>query len=119
MPEAAVRAEKAPPLIWANVLMFVLTAAAALILVPLYGFTHGFTTKKSGHGFGSPFTDAISQKNGSRQAITIGDQHGRGSQTVGFLPQEVRTLDSDLGQERRATGANRTPVHSAFNAASG
>jgi stearoyl-CoA desaturase (delta-9 desaturase) len=44
MPEAAVRREETPPLIWPNVLMFALTFAAALILVPLYGFTHGFTT---------------------------------------------------------------------------
>ncbi|HEX4389162.1 MAG TPA: fatty acid desaturase [Steroidobacteraceae bacterium] len=44
MPEAAVRPKGTAPLIWPNLLMFVLTAAAALILVPLYGFTHGFTT---------------------------------------------------------------------------
>jgi stearoyl-CoA desaturase (delta-9 desaturase) len=31
------------PLIWPNVLMFVLTAAAAIVLVPWYGLTHGFT----------------------------------------------------------------------------
>ena len=44
MPEAAVRSEETAPLIWPNLLMFVGTAVAALILVPLYGFTHGFTT---------------------------------------------------------------------------
>jgi stearoyl-CoA desaturase (delta-9 desaturase) len=44
MPEAAVRSEETAPLIWPNLLMFVGTALAALILVPLYGFTHGFTT---------------------------------------------------------------------------
>jgi len=44
MPEAVARPEETPPLIWANVLMFALTFLAALVLVPLYGFTHGFTT---------------------------------------------------------------------------
>ncbi len=39
----AVRKPK-PPLIWANTLMFVLTAAIALVAVPWYGLTHGFTT---------------------------------------------------------------------------
>jgi stearoyl-CoA desaturase (Delta-9 desaturase) len=33
-----------PPLIWANTLMFVLTGAIALVAVPWYGLTHGFTT---------------------------------------------------------------------------
>jgi stearoyl-CoA desaturase (Delta-9 desaturase) len=37
------RNEPAPPLIWPNVLMFIGTAAAAAILVPWYGLTHGFT----------------------------------------------------------------------------
>jgi stearoyl-CoA desaturase (delta-9 desaturase) len=36
--------ESRPPLIWANTLMFALTFAAAVILVPLYGLTHGFST---------------------------------------------------------------------------
>jgi stearoyl-CoA desaturase (delta-9 desaturase) len=31
------------PLIWPNVLMFVLTAAAAIVLVPWYGLGHGYT----------------------------------------------------------------------------
>jgi stearoyl-CoA desaturase (Delta-9 desaturase) len=31
------------PLVWPNVLMFVLTAAAAIVLVPWYGLSHGFT----------------------------------------------------------------------------
>ncbi|HEY4750870.1 MAG TPA: fatty acid desaturase [Steroidobacteraceae bacterium] len=33
-----------PPLIWTNALMFALTFAAAAILVPWYGLTHGFST---------------------------------------------------------------------------
>lgn len=33
-----------PPLVWANVLMFALTFAAAAVLVPWYGLTHGFST---------------------------------------------------------------------------
>ncbi|MBV8782728.1 MAG: fatty acid desaturase [Gammaproteobacteria bacterium] len=33
-----------PPLIWSNVLMFVLSALIALIGVPWYGLTHGFST---------------------------------------------------------------------------
>jgi stearoyl-CoA desaturase (delta-9 desaturase) len=37
------RTEQAP-LIWVNVLMFTLTSLAALILVPWYGLTHGFST---------------------------------------------------------------------------
>ena len=40
--EQAPRSEAAP-LIWHNVMMFVMTAAAALILVPWYGLTHGFS----------------------------------------------------------------------------
>ena len=32
-----------PPLIWANALMFALTAAAAVVLVPWYGLKYGFT----------------------------------------------------------------------------
>jgi stearoyl-CoA desaturase (Delta-9 desaturase) len=32
------------PLIWTNVLMFTLTFAAAAVLVPWYGLTHGFST---------------------------------------------------------------------------
>src|SRR5438876_8190979 len=36
-------AESPPPLIWANVLMFALSFAGALILVPWYGLTHGFS----------------------------------------------------------------------------
>ncbi|HYL72403.1 MAG TPA: fatty acid desaturase [Candidatus Dormibacteraeota bacterium] len=32
-----------PPLIWANVLMFALTFAAAVVLVPWYGLKYGFT----------------------------------------------------------------------------
>jgi stearoyl-CoA desaturase (delta-9 desaturase) len=39
MPETAVK----PPLIWANTLMFVLTFAAAAVLVPWYGLRYGFT----------------------------------------------------------------------------
>jgi stearoyl-CoA desaturase (delta-9 desaturase) len=35
-------AEK-PRLLWANVLMFVLTMAGAVIVVPWYGFTHGYS----------------------------------------------------------------------------
>ena len=35
--------EPKPPLIWANTLMFVLTGAIALVAVPWYGLTHGFT----------------------------------------------------------------------------
>ncbi|HTC17217.1 MAG TPA: fatty acid desaturase [Steroidobacteraceae bacterium] len=41
---ATIRNESAPPLVWSNVLMFVLTAACAAVLVPWYGLTHGFTT---------------------------------------------------------------------------
>ena len=37
------RLEPKPPLVWANTLMFVLTAAIALVAVPWYGLTHGFT----------------------------------------------------------------------------
>ena len=40
---AATRNEPKPPLIWANTLMFVLTALAAAVLVPWYGLTHGFS----------------------------------------------------------------------------
>ena len=36
--------EQRPPLIWPNALMFALTFAAAVILVPWYGLTHGFST---------------------------------------------------------------------------
>jgi stearoyl-CoA desaturase (delta-9 desaturase) len=36
--------EPQPPLIWPNALMFALTFAAAVILVPWYGLTHGFST---------------------------------------------------------------------------
>ncbi len=32
-----------PPLLWANVLMFVLTMAVSLIVVPWYGFTFGYS----------------------------------------------------------------------------
>jgi stearoyl-CoA desaturase (Delta-9 desaturase) len=32
-----------PRLLWANVLMFVLTMAGAVIVVPWYGFTHGYS----------------------------------------------------------------------------
>src|SRR5215475_1314392 len=39
----SIRREPKPPLIWVNALMFVLTAAIALISVPWYGLTHGFT----------------------------------------------------------------------------
>jgi stearoyl-CoA desaturase (Delta-9 desaturase) len=35
---------QAAPLIWANILMFVATATAAVVLVPWYGLTHGFST---------------------------------------------------------------------------
>lgn len=37
------RTEPHAPLVWANVLMFTLTLAAAAILVPWYGVHHGFT----------------------------------------------------------------------------
>jgi len=43
MTDASVKGQQAP-LIWTNALMFVLTAAAAVILVPWYGLTHGFST---------------------------------------------------------------------------
>ena len=33
-----------PPAIWTNIVLFSLTAAAALILVPWYGHVHGFST---------------------------------------------------------------------------
>lgn len=33
-----------PPAIWTNIVLFSLTAAAALILVPWYGLMHGFST---------------------------------------------------------------------------
>ena len=36
------KAEK-PPVIWANTLMFAITFAAAAVLVPWYGLTHGFS----------------------------------------------------------------------------
>jgi stearoyl-CoA desaturase (delta-9 desaturase) len=39
----ATRTEPAAPLVWTNVLMFALTFAAAAILVPWYGLTHGFS----------------------------------------------------------------------------
>jgi stearoyl-CoA desaturase (delta-9 desaturase) len=39
----ATRTEPEAPLVWTNVLMFVLTFAAAAILVPWYGLTHGFS----------------------------------------------------------------------------
>ena len=39
----ATRLEPKPPLVWANTLMFVLTGAIALIAVPWYALTHGFT----------------------------------------------------------------------------
>ncbi|MBV8146675.1 MAG: fatty acid desaturase [Gammaproteobacteria bacterium] len=42
MPETP-RSEPQAPLIWSNALMFALTAAAALVLVPWYGLTHGFS----------------------------------------------------------------------------
>ena len=32
-----------PPLVWSRVLMFALTLAVAVIVVPWYGFTHGFS----------------------------------------------------------------------------
>jgi len=35
-------AETTPPLIWTNVLVFALTMLAAVVLVPWYGFGHGF-----------------------------------------------------------------------------
>lgn len=35
--------EQKPPLIWTNTLLFVLTSLAAIVLVPLWGFTHGFS----------------------------------------------------------------------------
>ena len=37
------RSETHAPIVWANALMFALTFAAAAILVPWYGLTHGFT----------------------------------------------------------------------------
>jgi stearoyl-CoA desaturase (Delta-9 desaturase) len=40
----AIPADEQAPLIWTNVLMFVLSFAGAAILVPWYGFTHGFST---------------------------------------------------------------------------
>ena len=42
MPETP-RSEPQAPLIWTNALMFALTAAAAVVLVPWYGLTHGFS----------------------------------------------------------------------------
>jgi stearoyl-CoA desaturase (delta-9 desaturase) len=39
----ATRTEPEAPLVWTNVLMFALTFAAAAILVPWYGLTHGFS----------------------------------------------------------------------------
>ena len=39
---AIATAEK-PRLLWANVLMFVLTLAASLTIVPWYGFTFGYS----------------------------------------------------------------------------
>jgi stearoyl-CoA desaturase (Delta-9 desaturase) len=39
----AIRTEPQPPLIWPNVLMFLVTFVAAVVLVPWYGLTHGFT----------------------------------------------------------------------------
>jgi stearoyl-CoA desaturase (delta-9 desaturase) len=36
-------ADEKPRLLWANVLMFVLTMAGAVIVVPWYGFTHGYS----------------------------------------------------------------------------
>jgi stearoyl-CoA desaturase (delta-9 desaturase) len=35
--------EPKPPVVWATTLMFVLTGAIALVAVPWYGLTHGFT----------------------------------------------------------------------------
>jgi stearoyl-CoA desaturase (Delta-9 desaturase) len=40
---ATVRKEPLPRLIWTNALLFALTFAAALTLVPWYGLTHGFS----------------------------------------------------------------------------
>lgn len=36
-------AQERPPLLWANVLMFVLTMACAVTVVPWYGFTQGYS----------------------------------------------------------------------------
>jgi stearoyl-CoA desaturase (delta-9 desaturase) len=40
---SAIAKAKKPPLIWANTLMFALTLIAAVVLVPWYGLTHGFS----------------------------------------------------------------------------
>jgi stearoyl-CoA desaturase (delta-9 desaturase) len=39
----AIRTEPRAPLVWANVLMFLVTFVAAAVLVPWYGLKHGFT----------------------------------------------------------------------------
>ena len=43
MPEKP-RIDPHAPLVWTNALMFAMTFAAAAILVPWYGLTHGFST---------------------------------------------------------------------------
>jgi stearoyl-CoA desaturase (Delta-9 desaturase) len=40
---SAIAKEKKPPLIWANTLMFAGTLIGAVVLVPWYGLTHGFS----------------------------------------------------------------------------
>ena len=46
----ATRPEPKPPLVWVNALMFLLTAAIALVAVPWYGIVHGFTLQHLGGG---------------------------------------------------------------------
>ena len=44
----ATRTEAPAPLVWTNVLMFLLTFAAAVVLVPWYGLRHGFSAADVG-----------------------------------------------------------------------
>ena len=44
MPDDKPATETHAPIVWANALMFALTFAAAAVLVPWYGLTHGFST---------------------------------------------------------------------------
>jgi stearoyl-CoA desaturase (delta-9 desaturase) len=60
----AARLEPKPPLVWANTLMFVLTGAIALVAVPWYGLTHGFTA--------ATWTVAVLLAGANGMAVTMG-----------------------------------------------
>jgi hypothetical protein len=71
---------------------------------------HDAERRKLAHGFAGALPDAIAQQDGSDEAIAVGDQYRRGSQTVRFESDGFGARNAHFGHELRVSRANCAAV---------